>query len=327
MSNTIGHDEVKPFIVACIPAFNEEKTIEAVLEQVFRYVEQVIVCDDGSTDDTAEIAEARGALVVRNQVNMGKGRALQTSFNLASKIVPDVIVVMDADGQHNPDDIPRLVKPILDGEADLVIGSRYVKGASMDAPLYRRVGLSVVNTFTQTAYKNVKDAQSGFRAFTKDALRLFSDMSEDGFGVETEQLSIVKHFGLRIIEVPTTIRYKGLENTSKKDPLTHGLELVAVALKLMVQDKPLHMIGLPGTLLVLTSLFIGFLFVRGYQLTGYFSVPLALVTFTFLIIGTLLILCSLIFYAMYLLKLEIKKLRLLHEENNTTNAGNPTKNT
>jgi glycosyltransferase involved in cell wall biosynthesis len=310
MSQHSEHEGLKPFILACIPAYNEEKNIGKILDQAFRHVEHVIVCDDGSTDGTNEISRSKGATVVRNPHNMGKGRALQSCFRLADRIAPDVIVMMDADGQHNPEDIPRLVAPILDGEADLVIGSRYVEGSSIDAPLYRRVGLSIVNAFNQTASDGVKDTQSGFRAFNKDALRLFTDMSEDGFGVETEQLSIARKFGLRIMEVPTTIRYEGLENTSKKDPVSHGLELIMVALKLMVQDKPLLMIGLPGLLFILTSLFTGYLFVRDFQLTNYFSVPMALITFTFLTIGTLLILSSLIFYALYLLKMEIKRLRI-----------------
>ncbi|HUV55088.1 MAG TPA: glycosyltransferase family 2 protein [Candidatus Krumholzibacteriaceae bacterium] len=190
IEDVIQHSEyegLKPFILACIPAYNEEKTIGAILDQAFRHVEHVIVCDDGSTDGTNEVARRKGATVVRNPYNMGKGRALQTCFRLADRIAPDVIVMMDADGKHDPEDIPRLVAPILEGEADLVIGSRYVEGSSTDAPLYRRVGLSIVNAFNQTANDGVKDTQSGFRAFNKDALRLFTDMSEEGFGVESEQ--------------------------------------------------------------------------------------------------------------------------------------------
>jgi len=304
------HEDLKPFIVACIPAYNEEKNIEKVLERAFMHVEHVIVCDDGSTDETSEIARRKGATVVRNPYNMGKGRALQSCFRLADRLSPDVVIMMDADGQHDPEDIPRLVAPILEGEADLVIGSRFFDGSSTEAPLYRRVGLSIVNTFNQSANDGVRDTQSGFRAFNKDALRLFTGMSENGFGVETEQLSVSRKFGLRVLEVPATIRYQGLDNTSKKDPVSHGLELVMVALKLLVQDKPLLMIGLPGFLFIATSLFTGYLFVRDYQLTQYFSVPMALITFSFLTIGTLLVLCSLIFYVLYLLKMEIKKLRI-----------------
>lgn len=309
-SQLLEHEGLKPFIVVCIPAYNEEKNIGKVLDQAFRHVEHVIVCDDGSTDGTNEIARRKGATVFRNPYNMGKGRALHSCFRLADRLSPDVIVMMDADGQHDPEDIPRLVSPILDGEADLVIGSRFFEGSSTDAPLYRRVGLSIVNAFNQTANEGIKDTQSGFRAFNEDALKLFTGMSENGFGVETEQLSVARKFGLRVMEVPTTIRYQGLANTSKKDPVSHGIELVMVALKLLVQDKPLLMIGGPGLLFMATSLFTGYLFVRDYQLTQYFSVPMALITFTFLTIGTLLILCSLIFYVLYLLKLEIKKLRI-----------------
>ncbi len=218
VSQRSEYEGLKPFILACIPAYNEEKNIGKILEQTFIHVEHVIVCDDASTDGTIEVARRKGATVVRNPYNMGKDRALQSCFLLADRIAPDVIVMMDADGQHNPEDIPRLVAPILDGEADLVIGSRHVEGSSTDAPLYRRVGLSILNVFNPTANDGVKDTQSGFRAFNKDALRLFTDMSKNGFGVETEQLSIARKFGLRVMEVPTTIRYEGLENTSKKRP-------------------------------------------------------------------------------------------------------------
>jgi glycosyltransferase involved in cell wall biosynthesis len=219
MSQQSEYEGLKPFILACIPAYNEGENIGKILDQAFRHVEQVIVCDDGSTDGTIEVARRKGATVVRNPYNMGKDGALQTCFRLADRIAPDVIVTMGADGQHNPEDIPRLVAPILDGEADLVIGSRYVEGSSTDAPLYRRVRLSIVNAFNQTANDGVEDTQSGFRAFNKEALRLFTEMSEDGFSVETEQLSIARKFGLRVMEVPTTIRYESLENTSKKDPV------------------------------------------------------------------------------------------------------------
>ena len=313
ISQHFEHEDFKPFILACIPAFNEVKIIGEILDQAFRHVEQVIVCDDGSTDGTTEIARRKGAMVVRNPSNMGKGRALHTCFRLADRIAPDVVVTMDADGQHDPEDIPRLVAPILKGEADLVIGSRYVKGSSTDAPLYRRIGLSIVNAFNQTANDGVRDTQSGFRAFNKNALRVFTDMSENGFGVETEQLSMARKFGLRIMEVPTIMRYEGLENTSKKDPVSHGLELIMVALKLMVQDKPLLLIGTPGILLILSSIVTGGLLVNYYNTNTYFSVPLALLTFSFLTMGTLFILSSLIFYTLSLLKTEIRKTRYMEE--------------
>jgi glycosyltransferase involved in cell wall biosynthesis len=301
---------MKPLIVACIPAYNEHKSIADIVSKVSEHVDHVIVCDDGSKDTTGKIAEKCGAIVVRNPKNMGKGAALKNCLKVARKLSADVVVTLDADGQHNPGDIPKLFRPIMRGEADLVIGSRYLEGSSMDPPLYRRVGLSVINSLGQSAMVSVKDTQSGFRAFNKKVLELFADSDETGFGVESEQLAIARRFDLRVEEVPITIRYGGIENTSKKDPVTHGLELVTVALKLLVQDRPLMMIGFPGALFIASSMVTGYLFVKDFNLFGYFSVPMALITFTFLIIGTLLVLCSLIFYAIYLLKLEIKKTRI-----------------
>jgi len=301
---------MKPLIVACIPAYNEHISIADTVSKVSEHVDHVIVCDDGSKDTTGKIAEKLGAIVIRNPKNMGKGAALKNCLKLARKMSAEVVVTLDADGQHDPGDIPKLFRPIMRGEADLVIGSRYLEGSSMDPPLYRRIGLSVINTLGQSAMVAVKDTQSGFRAFNKKALELFADSDEEGFGVESEQLAIARRFELRVEEVPTTVRYKGLENTSKKDPVTHGLELVTVALRLLVQDRPLMMIGFPGALFIASSLVTGYLFVKEFNLYGYFSVPMALITFTFLILGVLLILSSLIFYAIYLLRLEIKKTKV-----------------
>ncbi|MFH2110762.1 MAG: glycosyltransferase family 2 protein [Candidatus Bathyarchaeota archaeon] len=301
---------MKPLIVACIPAYNESKSIADTVSKVSKYVEHVIVCDDGSKDGTGKIAEQHGAIVIWNPTNLGKGAALRNCFKTAKKISADVVVTLDADGQHNPDDIPKLMRPIMRGETDLVIGSRYLEGSSMDPPLYRRVGLTVINSLGQSAMVSVKDTQSGFRAFNKKALELFADSDEPGFGVESEQLAIARRFELRVQEVPTTIRYAGLENTSKKDPVAHGLELVTVAIKLLIHDRPLMMIGFPGALFIASSIVAGYLLVKEFNLYGYFSVPMALITFTFLTLGTLLILSSLIFYAIFLLKLELKKLKI-----------------
>ncbi|MEM2687352.1 MAG: glycosyltransferase family 2 protein, partial [Thermoproteota archaeon] len=110
----------RPFIVACIPAFNEERTIASVVIRAMRHVDKVIVCDDGSTDLTGEIAEKLGAEVMRHERNQGYGAALSTLFEKAREINADILVMIDADGQHNPDDIPKLLTPIINGEADIV---------------------------------------------------------------------------------------------------------------------------------------------------------------------------------------------------------------
>jgi len=131
--------ESKPFVVACIPAFNEEGSIAGVVVRAGKYVDRVVVCDDGSVDLTGEIAEGLGAVVIRHEGNRGKGAALRSAFLRARELGADVVVMLDADGQHDPEEIPGLVEPILKGAADMVVGSRYAEGSKTDAPLYRAI--------------------------------------------------------------------------------------------------------------------------------------------------------------------------------------------
>ena len=306
---TSKNQKTKPFIVACIPALNEEKTIAQTIEKTRKYVDQIIICDDGSTDNTAELVKQTEAVLLHHEKNMGKGKALQTCFQYILPSKPDIILTLDGDGQHDPDEIPLLLKPLQNNQADLVIGSRYVQGSKTDAPLYRKFGLEIVNMFGESANKNVKDSQSGFRAFNYPVLKIFSDISENGFGVETGQLASARKYDLRVAEIPVTIRYDGLENTSKKTPLLHGLELVTAGLRLMVLDKPLMIMGIPGFLLIMSSLLSGNLLIHYYFTETYFSLPLALITFSFLLVGALLIISGLILYVLSQITVEIRKLR------------------
>ncbi|HID17259.1 TPA: glycosyltransferase family 2 protein, partial [Candidatus Bathyarchaeota archaeon] len=143
--------EGKPSIIACIPAYNEEETIAKVVIQAQKNVDKVIVCDDGSNDLTGVIAEGLGAEVLRHERNLGKGAALRSLFRRAEELGADVTVTLDGDGQHDPADIPRLVEPILRGEADVVVGSRYFGGepAGEGMPRYRRFGLKAVDGFVK----------------------------------------------------------------------------------------------------------------------------------------------------------------------------------
>ncbi|MGB9774852.1 MAG: glycosyltransferase family 2 protein, partial [Bacteroidota bacterium] len=156
--------EGKPFVVAGIPAFNEERTIASVVLKAQRYVDKVVVCDDGSTDMTGEIAERLGAEVIRHERNLGYGAAIGSLFRRARELSADVLVTLDADGQHNPAEIPRVVKPVVDCEADVVIGSRFVdERFSSVMPWYRRAGVQFITKLVNGSAKHgVKDAQSGF---------------------------------------------------------------------------------------------------------------------------------------------------------------------
>jgi len=290
-------------IVAAVPAYNEERTIGKVVLLAKRYVDRVLVCDDGSTDMTAEIAEKLGAMVVRHQKNMGKGTALRTALEYLKQLNPDIVVTMDSDGQHDPDGIPRLLEPIIRGEADMVIGSRYVEGSETDAPFYRRLGLKLVNSVSRRSGKGVvRDTQSGFRAYSAKVLDLMQQCEAGGYGIETEQLAVAMKNGLRVVEVPIAVRYKGLEKTSKRNPVRHGAELIGMALRLIVEERPLLLLGVPGALLTILGIGTGVYLLWYFNVTRYFSIPVALITLGALFMGTILFITSLMLYAVMRLK-------------------------
>ena len=206
-------------VVAIIPAYNEEKALADVIGKTLENVDEVIVVDDGSSDKTSEVAIEAGARVIRHSVNLGKGEALKSGF----KAIGDdsIIITIDGDGQHNPSEIPDLVRPIIEDGADLVNGSRYMNGPEENTPAYRRVGQKVLDIATNiSAGTKVTDSQSGFRAFSPQSKNVFR-FKDTGFGIESEMLVDASEAGLKIVEVPITVRYD--LDGSTKDPITHGV--------------------------------------------------------------------------------------------------------
>ena len=206
-------------VVAIIPAYNEEKALADVIGKTLENVDDVIVVDDGSSDKTSEVAIEAGARVIRHSVNLGKGEALKSGF----KAIGDdsIIITIDGDGQHNPSEIPDLVRPIIEDGADLVNGSRYMNGPEENTPAYRRVGQKVLDIATNiSAGTKVTDSQSGFRAFSPQSKNVFR-FKDTGFGIESEMLVDAAEAGLKIVEVPITVRYD--LDGSTKDPITHGV--------------------------------------------------------------------------------------------------------
>ena len=206
-------------VVAIIPAYNEEKALADVIGKTLENVDEVIVVDDGSSDKTSEVAIEAGARVIRHSVNLGKGEALKSGF----KAIGDdsIIITIDGDGQHNPSEIPDLVRPIVEDGADLVNGSRYMNGPEENTPAYRRVGQKVLDIATNiSAGTKVTDSQSGFRAFSPQSKNVFR-FKDTGFGIESEMLVDAAEAGLKIVEVPITVRYD--LDGSTKDPITHGV--------------------------------------------------------------------------------------------------------
>lgn len=225
-----------PVIFVCIPAFNEEATIGKIVLSAQKYVDRVLVCDDGSLDATSEIAEKCGAFVLRHERNMGKGMAITSLFRAVYKDGADIIVLLDGDGQHDPSEIPMLVKPIEQDQADLAVGSRYLNSGN-HIPLKRKIGLKILDHLMKIIFKiRVNDTQCGFKAFSREALEAIVPLESKGYGVDSEILVLAAKNGVRVMEVPISVRYAKLAKTSKESFLIHGIELLIALLRLSISS-------------------------------------------------------------------------------------------
>lgn len=283
-------------VTAVIPAYNEEANIAAIVKKVSEYAELVIVVDDGSHDNTADVASAAGARVIKHNRNKGKGIALRSGFSESFGCESNVVVTIDADGQHDPCDIPKLIHPILSGSSDIVVGSRFVTDAINEIPTMRSLGLSLINVTSKLLIKScVRDNQSGYRAYSKNILKSILQCEGQGYGAETEHLARAEHLGYRIAEIPISIRYEGIPNTSKSNPFLHGFQIMRTIVGIAGKRNPLHLMGIPGIVLVGFALVSLTYLLLLFNETRYFSIPIAIITLGFFLVGILLILMSLLF--------------------------------
>ncbi len=190
--------------LAIIPAFNEEKSIAAIVQETKKHVNEVLVVDDHSTDNTAKIARVHGATVICHSRNKGVGAAMKTGISYAKKLKPNIVITIDADGQHRPEEIPHLIQPIVVDDADLVLGSRFLNEQLSNSSLIKKIGNKLV-TFITSFLAGVKltDTQTGFRAFNRKAL-LSLDLVSD-FTYTQEMILILCYKGFRCTEVPIQI--------------------------------------------------------------------------------------------------------------------------
>jgi glycosyltransferase involved in cell wall biosynthesis len=287
-------------VVAGIPAFNEEKTIARVVLEAQKCADIVVVCDDGSSDMTAEIAERLGAVVVRHDKNSGYGAAIQSLFRKARELNADVLVTLDSDGQHDPTEIPQLIKPIAEGTADVALGSRFLnKTGTADMPFYRQLGVKLITKISNGSSKNnVSDAQSGFRAYSKKALSRLS-LSENGMSVSIEILRTINRSNLDVCEVPVSCKYAtsvGVE-TSTKNPLSHGAGLLMYLIKLIVEDRPLPFLGIPGIISVIAGTLFGVWMMNIYAASHQIVTNIALASIGFILFGFFMISTAITLYA------------------------------
>ncbi len=289
---------VKPFVVVGIPAFNEEHSIARVVLEAQGFADAVVVCDDGSKDLTAKIAERLGADVVRHERNSGYGAAIKSLFERAFELGADVLVTLDGDGQHNPSEIPTVLKPIADGVADVVIGSRFidVRGAA-EMPVYRRLGAKLITKIVNgSAKKGVSDAQSGFRAYSRRAIERLS-VVEAGMGASVEILLEASKKNLKICEVPSYCKYQNEVATSTEHPVTHGMGVVMSIIRLIVEEKPLILLGLPSLLFLFAGVSFGVWMLQIYATEHHIVTNIALASLSFLIIGFFMLSTAITLYA------------------------------
>jgi len=255
----------------------------------------VVVCDDGSSDFTREIAQRLGAVVVSHNRNLGYGSAILTLFKQAKKMNADALLTIDADGQHNADEIPRLLQPVIEGKADIIVGSRFIQ-QNEDIPTYRRWGIKFLTKLSNGSGKQrISDGQSGFRAYSPKAIRELNP-SVNGMGASAEILMKAREKGLTIAEVPVQMNYHGLE-TSTHNPVKHGLSVLATILKLVVEERPLFYLGVPGVVLLLIGMGFGIWTLRLYTAENRIVTNLALSSFAFTILGLFAIFTAVTLYA------------------------------
>jgi glycosyltransferase involved in cell wall biosynthesis len=280
-------------ILVAMPAYNEEKYIGSMVLKARQYAGEILVIDDGSSDRTAEIARLAGATVKRHSENRGKGTAIREILAEAKKKASDVLVILDADSQHDPDEIPNLVKPILEGY-DLVIGSRRLEAGK--TPRYRRFGQKVLSYMTHLLIKKYSDdTESGFRAFSHKAVSELQ-LTEKGFAIETEMIANAMDRELNVTHVPISNIYT--EDGSTLHPVRHGLGVFIRILSMISVRRPLAFFGLGGVVLVTLGLIMGIIVIQTFATNNVLPVGYTIITALLLIIGMFSIFTSIILHVM-----------------------------
>ena len=282
-------------ITVGIPAYNEEKNIAKIIVKLKKTVDQIIVCDDGSTDSTYAIAESLGATVIKHPKNLGYGMAIRSIFLKAREINADLLVTIDADGQHKIEDVNKIIKPVVDGQADISIGSRFL-GEGDNSPKYRKLGIKIITKVTNSSLsEKITDAQSGFRAYNNKVLQSLTP-SDSGMGISTEILIKSSNLGFKIAEVPTEIQYKG--KTSSQNPVSHGTEVLMSTLKYISIERPLRFYGIPSFIFFVIGLTFTFLSIEYYAEVGKLNTNIILLAGGTLLIGTILAVTAVLLYSL-----------------------------
>ncbi len=286
-------------ILIVIPAFNEEESIGEVIQNAKAIYPEVLVYDDGSIDNTSSIAESNGAIVIRNSRNRGYGRALRTLFEHAHSMNFDIVVTVDSDGQHDPKQIPRLIQPILDNKADMVIGSRFLNNDDeANVPRYRSFGIRTITKFTQAGcFDRITDATSGFRAYSVNSLSRLN-LTENGMAISTEILLKASEKNLRIFEVPITTKRYDIKDKSSHNPIKLGGSVISHVIRFLSFKHPLLFYGIPGLIFLIFSGFFLYVALDLFSSTRYVSTNLIVISIGLALLGFVLLATSAIIYTL-----------------------------
>lgn len=199
----VSHDKR---ILVIIPAYNEQHSLPTVISKIRQFSGiDIVVINDGSGDATSTVARTAGVNVIDLPFNLGIGGAVQTGYLFAYKTGYDVAVQVDADGQHNPDDLLNIIRPVLQGEADMVVGSRYLTTTGYKTPWSRKMGMVVLSTVVSLINRqSLKDTTSGYRAVSRRVIEFFADNYPTDYP-EVEALVVLKKNGFTIKEIPVTM--------------------------------------------------------------------------------------------------------------------------
>ncbi len=276
---------------ALIPAYNEDRFIGSVVLKAKRYVDLVVVVDDGSKDDTAALAEAAGAFVIR-QANAGKAGAVNAGLEYLREQHPAAVILLDGDGQHDARDIPLLLRPVLEGAVDLVVGSRFL-GVESNTPKWRVAGQQALTVATNLASGvALTDSQNGFRALSSKALDSMH-FRTNGFSIESEMQFLVKQHALTVAEVPISVNY---DEKPKRNPFRQGLQILNGLLRMVGQNRPLLFFSVPGMFILVAGLLLAIAVVDRYYQSEKLATGTAIISMTLCVIGSLTIFTGVILH-------------------------------
>lgn len=257
--------------LAVIPCYNEQRTIKSVIHKAKNHVDEVLVIDDGCSDNTGKIAKKAGAKVIFHNIKKGKSAGIKTGFAYALANNFDYVVTLDGDAQHNPNEIPLLLNNVKNNGHDITLGVRW--GNNTEMPLWRKLGKRILDYMTGLGNGwHITDSQCGFRAFNKKAVEnLISRLNGYGFTIESEQLIRAHEAGLKVTGKQISCKYKDLD-TSTKEPTTHGFSVLRFIIYNIASRRSFLYICLPGLILALIGFLLGIQTFQIYNQTSILNI-------------------------------------------------------